>query len=102
MRERKHKVVFLGNMVYIIVSVYMVYIIHMTCISLLVFLPPPPPLNPLPPGRERIEVLLAMGATRLEATRPALRRAMMVALQPMLNQMAVVGIVSIPGVLFYL
>lgn len=38
-----------------------------------------------------------MGATRMEATRHVRRRAMMVALQPVLNQMSVVGIVSIPG-----
>lgn len=49
-------------------------------------------------GKERVEVYLAMGATRMEATRHVRRRAMMVALQPVLNQMSVVGIVSIPGV----
>lgn len=40
---------------------------------------------------------LAMGATCMEATRHVRRRSMMVALQPVLNQMSVVGIVSIPG-----
>lgn len=42
-------------------------------------------------------MLLAMGASRLEATRDVVQRAARMALTPLLNTMNVVGIVSIPG-----
>ena len=48
-------------------------------------------------GKDRIEQLLALGATRWEATQASLQRCVRVALTPILNQMNVVGIVSIPG-----
>lgn len=48
-------------------------------------------------GKDRIEQLLALGATRWEATQASLQRCARVALTPILNQMNVVGIVSIPG-----
>jgi len=48
-------------------------------------------------GKDRIEQLLALGATRWEAVQASLQRCVRVALTPILNQMNVVGIVSIPG-----
>lgn len=50
-------------------------------------------------GKGRIELLLAMGATRMEATRETLQRCLILALTPVLNQMSVMGIVSIPGMM---
>ena len=50
-------------------------------------------------GRDRIELKLAIGASRWEATQETLQRAVRVALTPILNQMNVVGIVSIPGMM---
>jgi ABC-type multidrug transport system fused ATPase/permease subunit len=46
-----------------------------------------------------IETRLALGATRFEAVRPTVRSAVKAALIPNLNQMAVVGLVSIPGMM---
>ncbi len=43
--------------------------------------------------------MLALGATRMEAARGVLNRAVLVALTPVLNQLNVVGIVSIPGMM---
>lgn len=40
-----------------------------------------------------------MGATRWEATREIIQRSVRVAMTPVLNQMNVVGIVSIPGMM---
>lgn len=40
-----------------------------------------------------------MGATRWEATQASIQRCVRVALTPILNQMNVVGIVSIPGMM---
>lgn len=56
-------------------------------------------LEELSAGRERVEALLAVGATRMEATRGVVQRSLHVALIPMINQMSVVGIVSIPGMM---
>lgn len=50
-------------------------------------------------GRDRIEQLLALGASRLEASRESVQRAARMALMPLLNQMSVMGIVSIPGMM---
>ena len=50
-------------------------------------------------GKDRVELLLALGATRLEATRALLQHAVSTALTPVLNQMAVIGLVSIPGMM---
>lgn len=50
-------------------------------------------------GRDRIELKLAIGASRWEAAQETLQRATRVALTPILNQMNVVGIVSIPGMM---
>ncbi|KAL4457599.1 hypothetical protein ABPG75_012464 [Micractinium tetrahymenae] len=56
-------------------------------------------LDELSTGRDKVEVLLAMGATRMEATRDVVQRAARMALTPLLNTMNVVGIVSIPGMM---
>ncbi|GAB4820660.1 hypothetical protein N2152v2_007706 [Parachlorella kessleri] len=56
-------------------------------------------LEELSTGRDKVESLLAMGATRLEATRELIQRSTRVALTPILNQMNVVGVVSIPGMM---
>lgn len=50
-------------------------------------------------GKQRIEELLALGASRWEATHAARRRCIRMALMPTLNQMNVVGIVAIPGIM---
>jgi putative ABC transport system permease protein len=44
-------------------------------------------------------VLLALGASRLEATQALVQRAVRVAMTPLLNQMSVMGLVSIPGMM---
>ncbi len=50
-------------------------------------------------GRDRVETELAMGATRWEAVREPLAEAVRRGMIPILNSMAVVGIVSIPGMM---
>ena len=50
-------------------------------------------------GRAEVELLLAFGATRAEATRHVVRDAVRTGLVPILNKMAVVGIVTIPGMM---
>ena len=42
---------------------------------------------------------MSLGATRWEATREIIQRSVRVAMTPVLNQMNVVGIVSIPGMM---
>jgi putative ABC transport system permease protein len=49
--------------------------------------------------RGRVEALLALGATRGEAARPALRQAVRTGLVPTINSMLVLGIVSLPGMM---
>lgn len=56
-------------------------------------------LDDLSTGRDRVEALLAAGATRWEAAEDGVRRAVRMALTPTLNQMNVAGIVSIPGMM---
>ena len=46
-----------------------------------------------------MELLLSMGATRWEASREMIQRCIRLAMTPVLNQMNVVGIVSIPGMM---
>jgi putative ABC transport system permease protein len=53
----------------------------------------------VPAGADRIERLLSLGASRAEATRDLLGRAVRLAMTPLLNQMSVVGLVSIPGMM---
>ncbi|CAB3789294.1 ABC transporter permease [Pararobbsia alpina] len=50
-------------------------------------------------GRGLVEMSLALGATRWEAAQDAMRQAVRAGLIPTLNQMAVVGIVSLPGMM---
>ena len=49
--------------------------------------------------RDRVETLLALGATRWEAARDPVRSAVRTGMIPILNSMMVVGIVSIPGMM---
>jgi putative ABC transport system permease protein len=60
-------------------------------------------LQTLTEGAERertsIEARLALGATRLEAFGPVLRRALRMALTPLLNVMSVAGVVTLPGMM---
>ena len=46
-----------------------------------------------------VELRLAFGGNKYEATLPTMQAALLAALTPTLNQMAVVGIVSIPGMM---
>jgi len=48
-------------------------------------------------NRDKIEVYLAFGASRLEACRPIAKQALRLALTPMISQMSVIGMISIPG-----
>ncbi len=50
-------------------------------------------------GRDRVEALLALGATRWEAAREPVRAAVRTGMIPIINSMMVVGIVSIPGMM---
>jgi len=48
-------------------------------------------------NRDKIEVHLAFGASRLEACRPVVKQALRLALTPMISLMSVIGMISIPG-----
>lgn len=50
-------------------------------------------------GRDGIELLLSLGATRMEATRDVVYTSLRLAMTPLINTMNVVGIVSIPGMM---
>lgn len=56
-------------------------------------------LDELSAGKDKIEMMLALGATRLEATHLVIKQAARMAFTPILNSMNVVGIVSIPGMM---
>lgn len=56
-------------------------------------------LASLAAGRHQIETLLAHGATRWEASQSVFRGAVQTALTPTLNSMAVMGLVSLPGMM---
>jgi len=56
-------------------------------------------LTQLDEGRARVEALLARGATRWEAARPVAANALRSGMIPILNSMAVVGLVTIPGMM---
>lgn len=43
-----------------------------------------------------MELLLAVGASRWEATRGVIQRSVTAAISPALNQMSVIGLVSLP------
>ncbi len=49
--------------------------------------------------RERVEVLLAHGASPAEASRDVVRRAVRTGMVPILNSMVAAGVVSIPGMM---
>jgi len=50
-------------------------------------------------GRNTIEMILALGGSRWEAAQSAARQAVRAGMMPTLNQMTVVGIVSLPGMM---
>lgn len=56
-------------------------------------------LTDLHDARDEVEALLAYGATRWEATRPTVQRALRTGMIPILNSMSVVGLVTIPGMM---
>lgn len=56
-------------------------------------------LDLLDTGRAEVELLLARGATWWEAARPVVADAIRTGLIPILNNMSVVGLVSIPGMM---
>ncbi len=56
-------------------------------------------LGQLDEGRDRVEALLAMGATPWEAARPVAQEAVRTGMLPIINAMSVVGLVSIPGMM---
>jgi putative ABC transport system permease protein len=49
--------------------------------------------------RDRVDMALALGATRWEAAQGPARQAVRAGMLPTLNQMAVVGVVSLPGMM---
>ncbi|KAF9463945.1 hypothetical protein BDZ94DRAFT_1257835 [Collybia nuda] len=56
-------------------------------------------LRELQDNRDKVEVYLAFGATRMEACRPIAIEALKIALTPVINQMSVLGIIAIPGMM---
>ncbi|MBC8351352.1 MAG: iron export ABC transporter permease subunit FetB [Planctomycetes bacterium] len=50
-------------------------------------------------GRGQVETLLALGATRWEAARETIQKALTTATTPIINSMMVVGLVSLPGMM---
>lgn len=50
-------------------------------------------------NRDKIETYLACGASRWEACKPLAQQALLVALAPTVNQMSVIGIIAIPGMM---
>jgi len=56
-------------------------------------------LKELQENRDKVEMYLAFGASRLEACRPIAKGALLMALTPVVNQMSVIGIIAIPGMM---
>ncbi|KAF8228333.1 UPF0014-domain-containing protein [Tricholoma matsutake] len=56
-------------------------------------------LKELQDNRDKVEVYLAFGASRMEACRPIAKEALRTALTPVINQMSVLGIIAIPGMM---
>ncbi|KZV62390.1 hypothetical protein PENSPDRAFT_758736 [Peniophora sp. CONT] len=54
-------------------------------------------LEELSVNRDKTEAYLGFGASRLEACKPIAKAALRLALAPSINQMSVLGIISIPG-----
>ncbi|KAF9037630.1 hypothetical protein BJ165DRAFT_1353334 [Panaeolus papilionaceus] len=50
-------------------------------------------------NRDKVEIYIAFGATRMEACRPVAIQALRLALTPPINNMSVLGIISIPGMM---
>lgn len=50
-------------------------------------------------NRDKVEMYLAFGASRMEACKPIGREALRLALTPVINQMSVLGIIAIPGMM---
>ncbi|KAF7422487.1 hypothetical protein PC9H_010643 [Pleurotus ostreatus] len=50
-------------------------------------------------NRDKVEMYLAFGATRMEACKPMATDALRLALAPIVNRMSVLGIISIPGMM---
>ncbi|KAF8554434.1 hypothetical protein OG21DRAFT_1060377 [Imleria badia] len=50
-------------------------------------------------NQDKVETYLAFGASRFEACLPIAREALRLALTPTINQMSVIGIISIPGMM---
>ena len=48
-------------------------------------------------GKERIEMLLALGASRWEALHGTLQAGVLAAVMPVLDQMSVMGLIAMPG-----
>ncbi|QXI30933.1 ABC transporter permease [Pseudomonas vanderleydeniana] len=56
-------------------------------------------MQELTSGRGTVEMILTLGGSRWEAARVAARQAISAGMMPTLNQMTVVGIVSLPGMM---
>ncbi|TDL25523.1 UPF0014-domain-containing protein [Rickenella mellea] len=56
-------------------------------------------LKEMQENRDRVETYLAFGASRFEACKPVATEALRLALTPTINQMSVLGIISIPGMM---
>jgi len=56
-------------------------------------------LKELVENKDKVEMYLAFGATRFEACKPIATEALRVALTPNINQMSVLGIIAIPGMM---
>lgn len=50
-------------------------------------------------GRDQVDMLLALGATRWEAARGPIQKAIRTGMIPIINSMMVVGLVSLPGMM---
>jgi len=56
-------------------------------------------LKELEENRDKIEMYLAFGASRFEACKPIAAEGLRLALLPTINQMSVIGLISIPGMM---
>jgi len=56
-------------------------------------------LKELHENRDKVETYLAFGASRYEACKPLATSALRLALTPTINQMSVIGLISIPGMM---
>ncbi|CAL1717221.1 unnamed protein product [Somion occarium] len=56
-------------------------------------------LKELYDNRDKVEMYLAFGASRFEASKPIAKEALRFALTPNINQMSVIGIIAIPGMM---